>query len=126
LVAEDNAGNRLVLSTHLAKFPITVEVAEDGQQAVAAFTKGQHFDCILMDVRMPELDGLAATRQIRAWELLHGRPRCPIIAVTANVFEEDRRACESAGMDDFIGKPFIVADLQRVLLRWLPSQPGRV
>ena len=126
LVAEDNAVNRLVMSTHLAKFPITVELTEGGKQAVAAFTTGQHFDCILMDMRMPDLDGMQATRQIRAWELLHGRPRCPIIAVTANVFEEDRRACESAGMDDFISKPVIAADLQRVLLRWLPAQADRV
>jgi len=126
LVAEDNAVNRLVMSTHLAKFPITVEVTEGGQQAVAAVTTGQRFDCILMDMRMPDLDGMQATRQIRAWELLHGRPRCPIIAVTANVFEEDRRACESAGMDGFISKPVMVADLQRVLLRWLPAQADRV
>lgn len=121
LVVEDNAVKRLVMSTHLAKFSITVELTEGGQQAVAAFTTGQHFDCILMDMRMPELDGMQATRQIRAWELLHGRPRCPIIAVTANVFEEGRRACESAGMDDFISKPVIAAELQRILMRWLPA-----
>ena len=94
-------------------------MAENGLQAVAAATSGQHFDCILMDVRMPELDGLAATRQIRAWEQLHARPRCPIIAVTANVFEEDQRECEAVGMGDFISKPVIVADLRRILLRWL-------
>lgn len=121
LVAEDNPVNRLVMRTHLAKFEITVQVAENGHEAVAASTSGQHFDCILMDVRMPELDGLGATRQIRDWELRHGRPRCPIIAVTANVFAEDQRECEAAGMDDFISKPVIIADLQRALQRWLPA-----
>ncbi|MEY4268582.1 MAG: hypothetical protein RIS90_3117 [Pseudomonadota bacterium] len=120
LVAEDNPVNRLVMSTHLAKFAITVQVAENGLKAVAAATSGQHFDCILMDVRMPELDGLAATRQIRDWERRHGRPRCPIIAVTANVFAEDQRECADAGMDDFISKPVILADLERSLRRWLP------
>jgi PAS domain S-box-containing protein len=128
LVAEDNAVNRLVMSAHLAKFEVSVRLAEDGQQAVAVGTSGERFDCILMDVRMPHLDGLEATRQIRAWERLHGHPRRPIIAVTANAFEEDQRKCEAAGMDDFISKPVLMADLQRALVRWLPSAgtPARV
>jgi CheY-like chemotaxis protein len=121
LVAEDNAVNRLVMSAHLAKFDITVQLAEDGQQAVALATSGERFDCILMDVRMPHLDGLEATRQIRAWERRHGHPRCPIIAVTANAFAEDQRECEAAGMDDFVSKPVMMADLQRALVRWLPE-----
>jgi len=121
LLAEDNAVNRLVMSAHLAKFQITVLSAEDGHQAVALGTSGERFDCILMDVRMPNLDGLEATRQIRAWERLYGQPRCPIIAVTANAFAEDQRECEAAGMDDFISKPVLMADLQRALQRWLPT-----
>ncbi len=122
LVAEDNLVNQLVMNTHLANFDLTVQMADNGLQAVAAYTSGQPVDCILMDVRMPELDGLEATRQIRAWERLHGRPRCPIIAVTANVFAEDQHECEAAGMDDFISKPVILADLRRALLRWLPTR----
>ena len=121
LVAEDNVVNQLVMNTHLANFEVTVQMADNGLKAVAAYTSGQPVDCILMDVRMPELDGLEATRQIRAWEHLHGRPRCPIIAVTANVFAEDQRECEAAGMDDFISKPVILDKLQRVLQRWLPT-----
>jgi signal transduction histidine kinase/CheY-like chemotaxis protein len=121
LVAEDNAVNRLVISTHLAKFQLKVLLAEDGQQAVTLGTSSERFDCIMMDVRMPHLDGLEATRQIRAWERLHGHPRCPIIAVTANAFAEDQRECEAAGMDDFISKPVLMADLRRALLRWLPE-----
>jgi PAS domain S-box-containing protein len=121
LVAEDNPVNRLVMSAHLAKFDLTVLLAEDGQQAVALATSGERFDCILMDVRMPHLDGLEATRQIRAWERRHGHPRCPIIAVTANAFAEDQRECEAAGMDDFVSKPVMIANLQRALLRWLPE-----
>jgi len=127
LVAEDNPVNRLVLSAHLAKFETKVLLTENGEQAVKVCTSGDRFDCILMDVRMPLLDGLEATRQIRAWERLHGHPRCPIIAVTANAFAEDQRECEAAGMDDFISKPVLMADLQRALLRWLPtaSAPAR-
>jgi PAS domain S-box-containing protein len=121
LVAEDNPVNRLVMSAHLAKFKTTVLLTENGEQAVKVCTSGERFDCILMDVRMPLLDGLEATRQIRAWERLHGHPRCPIIAVTANAFAEDQRECEAAGMDDFISKPVLMADLERALLRWLPS-----
>jgi CheY-like chemotaxis protein len=109
------------MSAHLAKFQITVLPAEDGHQAVALGTSGERFDCILMDVRMPNLDGLEATRQIRAWERLYAQPRCPIIAVTANAFAEDQRECEAAGMDDFISKPVLMADLQRALQRWLPT-----
>ena len=122
LVAEDNLVNQLVMNTHLANFDLTVQMADNGLKAVAAYTSGQPVDCILMDVRMPELDGLEATRQIRAWERLHGRPRCPIIAVTANVFAEDQHECEAAGMDDFISKPVLLADLRRALLRWLPAR----
>jgi CheY-like chemotaxis protein/two-component sensor histidine kinase len=127
LVAEDNPVNRLVLSAHLAKFKTTVLLTENGEQAVKVCTSGERFDCILMDVRMPLLDGLEATRQIRAWERLHGHPRCPIIAVTANAFAEDQRECEAAGMDDFISKPVLMADLERALLHWLPtaSTPAR-
>jgi signal transduction histidine kinase/CheY-like chemotaxis protein len=127
LVAEDNPVNRLVLSAHLAKFKTTVLLTENGEQAVKVCTSGERFDCILMDVRMPLLDGLEATRQIRSWERLHGHPRCPIIAVTANAFAEDQRECEAAGMDDFISKPVLMADLERALLRWLPtaSTPAR-
>ena len=127
LVAEDNPVNRLVMSAHLSKFETTVLLTENGEQAVKVCTSGERFDCILMDVRMPLLDGLEATRQIRAWERLHGHPRCPIIAVTANAFAEDQRECEAAGMDDFISKPVLMADLERALLRWLPtaSTPAR-
>lgn len=122
LVAEDSEMNRRVMESVLTKLGLSVRFAMDGQQAVDAVTSGEIFDLILMDVMMPELDGLQATLQIRQWEASHARPPCPIIAVTANVFDENRRRCAEVGMNDFIPKPFIFAALRQTLSTWL--QPG--
>jgi len=73
---------------------------------------------VLMDCRMPELDGQAATREIRAQERTLGLPRVPILAMTATSAEEDRRTCTDAGMDDFIAKPFTREELTRALVQW--------
>lgn len=78
-------------------------------------------DLVLMDIQMPVLDGYAATRQIRQWEATASRPHLPIIALTANAYEEDRRRCMDAGMDDFLAKPISVDLLKAVLDRWLPK-----
>jgi CheY-like chemotaxis protein len=122
LVAEDSEMNRRVMESVLTKLGLSVRFAMDGQQAVDVVTSGEIFDLILMDVMMPELDGLQATLQIRQWEASHARPPCPIIAVTANVFDENRRRCAEVGMNDFIPKPFIFAELRQTLSAWL--QPG--
>ncbi|HMV62411.1 MAG TPA: ATP-binding protein [Rhodocyclaceae bacterium] len=117
LLAEDDLINQEVameLLHHLTG--LAVDLANDGVEAVEMARLG-HYDMILMDMQMPHLDGLAATRRIRA---LPGVGRTPIIAMTANAFEGDRRDCLEAGMDDFLAKPFNPGSLLQVLLRWLP------
>jgi CheY-like chemotaxis protein len=87
---------------------------------VQAFEAGA-FDMVLMDCQMPVMDGLRATRAIRAIEQQRNAPRIPIVAVTANAFAEDRDACLDAGMDGYLSKPFNSAQLDGILQRWLPA-----
>ena len=115
LLVEDEPINREVALDVLADCFHEVDVACDGAEAVE-LTARKAYDIILMDIQMPRLDGLAATRQIRAQP---GRPAPTIIAMTANAFAEDRARCAAAGMDDFIAKPFTADLLFTTLLRWL-------
>jgi CheY-like chemotaxis protein len=123
LIVEDNTINMIVQETLLHKLGLTTQIVADGQEAVDAITSGQAYDLILMDVRMPRLNGLEATKRIREWEISHQKDRTRIIAITANAYEDDRRLCLEVGMDDFIAKPIIFADLQRTLSKWLPLAP---
>ena len=118
LVAEDNPVNREVIGLLLGNLGASFEFARDGQAAVDAVVSGRRFDIVLMDVQMPVLDGLAATRAIRQWEARAGRPRLPIVAVSSGVFEDQRQQCFEAGMDGFIGKPVVIKELAAVLTRW--------
>lgn len=116
LVAEDDAVNRMVVSKMLGGFDVELRVVSDGVDAVAAAAEGD-YDVVLMDVRMPDMDGLAATRAIRAQG---GRfEALPIIALTANAFPEDVRICREAGMSDFLPKPLRKPALVAALLRAL-------
>jgi len=117
LIVDDNATNRLVLTTLLDQFEVGNAAVESGQAAIAAWETGG-WDLILMDIHMPGMDGLTASRQIRQSEQALGKPRTPIIAVTASVLSHETDAYFAAGMDDFIAKPIeinaLLATIERV------------
>ncbi len=120
LLAEDNPINRIVAVRILERLGYLVHAVPDGQAAVSAAATGR-FSAVLMDCQMPILDGFAATRAIRA---LPGAPsRIPIIALTANAMEDDRRLCLAAGMNSFLSKPIDVGQLDQALRRWLLPLP---
>jgi PAS domain S-box-containing protein len=122
LLAEDNPVNQEVALTLLHIAGLDVDVAETGTAAVAMALRTP-YDLILMDMQMPELDGLQATRAIRAQSPATAGEATPIIAMTANAFDEDRAACLAAGMNDYLTKPVDPPQLYDMLLRWLGNEP---
>ncbi|MDO9314462.1 MAG: response regulator [Burkholderiaceae bacterium] len=131
LVAEDNPVNQQVAMGMLKSMGYAVELASNGRAALAAF-EANDYDLILMDMQMPEMDGLEATRRIRARERESpGRVAVPIIALTANALSGDRQLCLAAGMTDYLSKPITGAALRETLQRHLgtlvtqPTKPGR-
>jgi signal transduction histidine kinase/CheY-like chemotaxis protein len=117
LVVEDDRVNQLVVKLMLARLGLSCEIVDNGTRGIERALAGT-WDLILMDVQMPGIDGLEATRRIRAQ--LSGRP-LPIIALTANAMADDRAACEASGMNDFLTKPLREAELRTCLERWLPA-----
>jgi PAS domain S-box-containing protein len=117
LLAEDQAVNRRVALLQLKELGFDAEAVTNGAEALAAFARSR-YDLILMDMQMPEVDGLTAARAIRAAEIDTGT-HTTIIALTANALERDRRACIDAGMDDYLAKPLEIEALRDVLERWL-------
>jgi signal transduction histidine kinase/ligand-binding sensor domain-containing protein/DNA-binding response OmpR family regulator len=113
LVAEDNVVNQRLAVRLLEKMGHRIVVAQNGAEALTA-AKNESFDLILMDVQMPEVDGLAATQEIRRWEQGH-RSHVPIIAMTAHTMQGDRENCVAAGMDGYIAKPLEYGELQRTI-----------
>ena len=120
LVADDSAVNREVACAALRRFGIEAETVEDGR-AAAALIFEQRFDLVLMDGSMPELDGFAATRLVRAHEASTARARTPIVALTAHVLGDDADAWIHAGMDGVLHKPLSLPKLEECLRRWLAS-----
>ncbi len=117
LLAEDNVVNQKVAARMLEKMGVAVDVANNGLEAVRMCLQFR-YDLVLMDCQMPEMDGYAATREIRRLQALSASPRgVPVIALTANTLEGDRERCLDAGMNDFLGKPIRQQDLLALLLR---------
>ena len=123
LLVEDNPVNQKFATTLLLKWGHSVELAIDGEQAVAR-SASHDYDVILMDLQMPRMGGLEATRLIREREAGQGRHAC-IVAMTANAMSEDRQRCLDAGMDDYVSKPMKSEKLRAILAAVVPSKPRK-
>jgi CheY-like chemotaxis protein len=126
LVVEDLPINQELIVGMLARLGHTAQVAANGAEALALLKHHDagsvHYQLVLMDVQMPVMDGLTATRRIREG---HGRSASlPIVALTANAYSADVDACLAAGMNDHLAKPVTVADLRRLTDEWIASSPG--
>ena len=119
LVVEDNLTNRILVESMLRKLGVAYLGAENGEAALQMLKHGVRPALVLMDMQMPVMDGLKTTQCIRAWEQEFKMPRMPVVALTANAFADDKQACYSAGMDDFLAKPLNMSDLRRVLTKWI-------
>lgn len=117
LLAEDNEINAIVAEASLTQLGLQVERVANGVEVVERVcqTRTPRPDLVLLDCQMPEMDGFEAARRIREHEAEQGLPRLPVIALTANVFPEDREQCRAAGMDDFLAKPFSNEQLREIL-----------
>ena len=121
LVAEDNRMNQLVLKTLLSQIGLEPHLVDDGEAAVAAWAEGG-WDVVLMDVHMPVMDGLSATREIRRREAQERRPVTPIIALTADAMSHQVESYLTVGMNGFVGKPINLSDLLTTIRNCL-SEP---
>lgn len=125
LVAEDNPTNQLVITTLLGELGASITVVANGAQAVAAW-RSEDWDVVLMDIQMPVMDGVSATREIRAAETALGR-RTPILALTANVMQHQQQQYLAAGMDGVVAKPLQIVELLGAISRaLLPPAPADV
>ena len=116
LVVDDSPVNRKLTVLMLAKFGVSADAVENGRAALEAFESAP-YGLILMDCHMPEMDGFAACREMRKRE--GAKRRLPVIALTADDQEEDRKACREAGMDDHLAKPVRLQDIERILRCWM-------
>ena len=122
LLVEDNRINQRLAGKLLGDRGYQVTLADNGQRALDAFARSR-FGIVLLDMQMPEMDGLEATRRIRAHEAAAGLPRTPIVAMTANAMQGDRERCLEAGMDDYLSKPINADELYRQMERWTQPRP---
>ena len=123
LLAEDNPVNALLIRELLRRRGHTVREVTTGLAAVAAMEE-EHFDLLLTDIHMAGMDGIDATRAIRANETKAGRARTPIVALTADALDPGKRACQEAGMDGFLTKPVGPAELEEMFLMLFPNEDG--
>ena len=121
LVAEDNAVNRAMIAAMLRRLGRTADFAEDGRAALVLLQAPRPYDAVLMDVQMPELDGLDCTRALREHEHVTGTARARVIALTAGAMAGDRDRCLAAGMDDYLTKPLRLEELHAALDRVTPA-----
>ncbi|MEY4592941.1 MAG: hypothetical protein RIR18_1836 [Pseudomonadota bacterium] len=121
LVVDDNPTNRLVVSTMLRKLGFAATLTENGELGAEAALQEPRPALVFMDIQMPVLDGFDATVRIRQSEQTRGLSRLPVIALTADVFEQTRQRCKEADMDDFLTKPVDLMELQSLLAKWLPT-----
>ncbi|MFM2590524.1 response regulator [Vibrio sp. TBV020] len=121
LVVEDNRVNQIVITGVLHKMGLSTTIANNGKEALSTLSGPEHFDIVLMDCQMPEMDGYEATHRIRNGESGEQVRNIPIIAMTANAMESDRQACKSAGMNDFLTKPLNRSLLKEKLIAWSPA-----
>ena len=124
LLVEDNNTNQQVAIGILKKLGLTADAASNGSEALKAM-QSHHYDLVLMDVQMPVMDGLEATRHIRDKQSLVLDHDVPIIAMTALAFQEDRQRCLEAGMNDYVSKPIEPQTLAEVLADWLPDKTAQ-
>ena len=124
LVAEDNVTNQIVARGMLEQAGLTVDMVDNGREAVAAATDSV-YDLIFMDCQMPVMDGYEATGRIRRMEQKTDRARVPIIALTAHAMKGDREHCLAVGMDDHLSKPFTEQQLNTLLQKWLHDSGGK-
>ena len=117
-MVDDVPANLVVVEKMLDNLGYQVEMVTNGLEAIEA-AQSKHYDLIFMDIQMPEMDGLEATRKIRALGLESSS--IPIVAITANTQESDRNACIEVGMNDFIAKPFVKKQLVTLLDRYFPA-----
>ena len=115
LLVEDNRVNQIIAAEHLRLAGLAVDIAEHGGEALDMLDRAE-YDIVLMDLQMPVLDGLDACRELRRRGIT-----TPVLAMTANAFDDDRRACADAGMNDFIAKPVEPQTLFEALARWIPE-----
>jgi CheY-like chemotaxis protein len=120
LIAEDNMINQRVALRMLEKLGVGADVVENGRLAVEAI-RTKNYGLVFMDCQMPEMDGFAATGEIRDWEISQDGIRIPIVAMTAHAMQGDRERCLAAGMDDYLAKPISRAGLEGILRKWLPG-----
>ena len=118
LVAEDNSISTKVIRGMLSKLNLKPDTASNGEEALASI-KAQPYDLVLMDCEMPIMDGFEATARLRAWEASEGRPRTPVVALTAHILSEHRERAREAGMDGHMAKPVEMSQLRELIDYWV-------